>query len=262
MTISPISARSLARPAALVGAAAAIAITLAAPASAHVSAAASETAAGSYTVVTFSVPHGCDGKATTKVEISIPEGINSVTPTRNPYYDVAKQAEQLNPPVTDAHGNELTERIATVTYTAKTPLPDGFRDSFELSLQLPEDAAGENLAFPTIQTCTQGQTAWTEVAAEGQEGELESPAPVVTVTEASGEGHHGSTDEDSADEHGAGEHGDEHGDDEAAASAESAAAVDSDDSDDSGNGLAMAGLVTGVLGILVGGAALARSRKS
>ncbi len=249
MNIRSTSTRWLTRPAALVGATAVIALGVAGPASAHVSATPSETGAGAYTVLTFSVPHGCDGKATTKIDISIPEGINSVTPTRNAFYSVEKNLEQLNPPVTDAHGNELTERVSTVTYTAKSPLPDGYRDTFELSLQIPEDAVvGETLAFPTIQTCTEGQTAWTEVVAEG-EPEPESPAPAFTVTEASGEDHHGgATDDEDAEE----EHGDEHGSDE------SASAVDSDD----GNGIAVAGLVTGVVGILVGGAALARSRRA
>ena len=32
---------------------------------------------------------------------------------------------QLDEPVEDAHGNSVTERVGEVTYTAKTPLPDG-----------------------------------------------------------------------------------------------------------------------------------------
>ena len=39
------------------------------------------------------------------------------TPTRNALYEVEKEMQQLDPPVTDAHGNQLTERVATVTYT-------------------------------------------------------------------------------------------------------------------------------------------------
>lgn len=49
--------------------------------------------------------------------------------------------------------------------------------TIELSLQVP-DAEGEVLAFPTIQTCEKGETAWTQVPTDGQdEDELESPAP-------------------------------------------------------------------------------------
>lgn len=255
MKLSSISARSLARPAALVGATGLLALGVAAPASAHVSVSPSETGAGAYSVLTFSVPHGCDGKATTKIDISIPEGINSVTPTRNPYYDVAEQIEPLDPPVSDAHGNEVTERTSTVTYTATDPLPDGLRDTLELSLQLPEDAAGQTLAFPVIQTCTEGETAWTEVVAEGAD-EPEYPAPVVTVTEATG-GHHGDEEATESEEHDG--HAGADADDGADDGADNGAAVGSDDD---GNGLAVAGLVAGVAGILVGGAALARSRRA
>jgi uncharacterized protein YcnI len=128
------------------------------------------------------VPHGCDGSATTKVAIQIPEDILSVTPTRNPLWEVTKQRAKLAKPVTDAHGNAVTERDATVTYTAITPLPDGYRDAFEVSLKLP-DEAGKTLVFPAIQTCQKGETPWTEVAAAGQDPEkLEHPAPTLTIT--------------------------------------------------------------------------------
>lgn len=181
------AARLLAAPAA----AGLLTLSLAAPASAHITVTPEGTAAGSYTVLTLSVPHGCDGSPTTKVAIQIPEDILAITPTRNAYYDVAKKIEKLATPVKDSHGNEVTERVASVEYTAKTPLPDGQRDAFELSLQLPEKA-GETISFPAIQTCVKGETAWTEVPAQGQDGEeLEHPAPAFEITEAEGDGEDG-----------------------------------------------------------------------
>ncbi len=225
------SARLAVVPAALVGA-----LGLAGAASAHVTVTPSETAAGAYTVVTVSVPHGCDGSPTTKVAIGMPDGIYSVTPTRNPFYDVEKVTEKLDQPVQDAHGNELTERVSKVVYTAETPLPDGQRDTFELSLQIPEDAAGKTLTFPAIQTCEKGETAWSEVPASGQsEDDLEHPAPAFEVTAAA-----------------TGDH--------AAVMADTAAASDGDDESDGGNGIAIAGLVAGLLGLALGAVALVRTR--
>ena len=119
------SIRTLARLGAFPAATAAIALSLAAPASAHVTATPSTAAAGAYTVVTFSVGHGCEGSPTTKIEIQVPESVLSVTPSRNPFYDVEKTIEKLDEPVADAHGNEVTERTASIVYTATTPLPDG-----------------------------------------------------------------------------------------------------------------------------------------
>jgi periplasmic copper chaperone A len=62
--------------------------------------------------------------------------------------------------------------------------PDGYRDTFVLSLTIP-DTPGETIYFPTIQTCEQGETAWIEIPAEGDDPEaLEEPAPAATVVEA------------------------------------------------------------------------------
>lgn len=230
--------RRIALPAA--GAAGALALAVA-PASAHVTLSPDTTAAGSYAVLTVSVPHGCDGSATTKIAISMPEEIPQVTATRNPYWDLEVQTEALAEPIEDAHGNEITERESVVVYTAQEPLPDPVRDTFELSVQLP-DAAGETLAFPIVQTCEEGETGWTEVPEEGQDAEeLEHPAPLVTITEAEEGDHHGGGDSDEEPE----------------------ATTDTDGTEDEdGNGLALAGLGTGIAGIVVGGIALARSRRT
>lgn len=249
-------ARLLVRGAAVTGAAGLVSLAgLAGPASAHVSVTPSDTGAGAYTVLTFSVPHGCDGSPTTKLAISLPDGINEATATRNPFYKISTTTEKLAEPLTTEDGDEVTERTSTVVYTATTPLPDGQRDTLELSLQLPEDAEGETLAFPVVQTCEEGERPWTELAADGQsEDDLESPAPTVTVTAPGEGGHHG------------GDAAAEGGDDAEGASATvttapASASTEAASSDDDGNGLAIAGLATGVVGILVGGAALARSRR-
>ena len=231
--------RTLARLAALPAATALVAL-VAAPAGAHVSATPSVANAGSYTVLTMSVPHGCDGSPTTEVEVQIPESVVSVTPTRNALYDLDVNIQQLDEPLTDAHGNEITERVGSIVYTARTPLPEGQRDTFELSFQVP-DVAGETLAFPTIQTCEQGRTDWIEVPEDGSDGEeLEHPAPSFEVLPAAEEG----------DGHGA------------------AAETDDDDteaagvSDDDSSALGWAGLGLGALGLLAGGTALVRTRRT
>lgn len=221
-------------------------------ASAHVTVTPSTTAAGAYTVLTFSVGHGCEGSPTTKIAIQMPEAIPAVTPTLNQGWDVRKVSEKLAEPIEDAHGNKLTERISQVVYTAKTPLADGFRDTFELSVQLPE-TEGETVTFPVVQTCQQGQTGWIETPAEGQDPEeLESPAPAFTITSASGEGHHG----DAADEEST-----EPTESMESTESDGAEAADAEGDDSEGNGLAVGGLVAGIGGLALGGLALARSGK-
>jgi uncharacterized protein YcnI len=153
-------------------------------ASAHVTVTPSTTAAGAYALLTMAVPHGCEGSSTTKVSIQMPEQIIAVTPSVNPGWDVEKVMEDLAEPVEDGHGGEYTERVAEVVYTAEEPLPDGLRDAFELSLKLPE-AEGETLAFPAVQECEKGETAWVQLPEEGQSAdELEHPAPSIVLTAA------------------------------------------------------------------------------
>lgn len=226
--------RSLALPAAVVG----FSALAVGPALAHVGISPSEGAAGSYTVATLSVPHGCDGSATTEITVKIPEAINSVTPTRNANWDVVKNVVELAEPIEDAHGNEITERVDTVVYTARTPLPDGYRDAFELSFQVP-DVAGETLSFPTVQKCEKGQTDWVEVAEDGA-AEPDRPAPLFAVVEGSGDGHGAS-------------------DDGHAAEAEETEADDDDDV--ASQGLALTGLGVGALGLLAGAVALVQGRR-
>lgn len=209
-----------------VGALLAVATPL--PASAHVSVNASSAAAGSYSVLTFSVSHGCEGSPTTALSIDIPEAITAVTPTVNPNWDVSKVSVDASAPVVDGHGESSASRTGRIVYTAKAPLLEGLRDTFELSMQLPADAAGETLAFPVLQTCEVGETQWIEMATEGS-AEPEHPAPTIAVTAAT----------ESA-----------HGHDDAGADLTAAHASETSDTGDVvARSLGLGGLVVGAIGI-------------
>jgi uncharacterized protein YcnI len=146
-------------------------------ASAHVTVTPSDTAAGSYALLTFATSHGCEGSPTTKMTIDIPEGIISVSPTVNPNWTIEK--------ISTGEGD--TARVSQIVYTAVTPLEDGLRDTFVLSAKLPEDAVGETLEFPVLQSCAVGETNWSETSVAGED-EPEAPAPFIVLTEASAEG--------------------------------------------------------------------------
>jgi uncharacterized protein YcnI len=199
---------------------AACALALAVPtaAHAHVSAAASSTAAGSYTVVTFSVPHGCESSPTQVVTIDIPESVPSVTPSVNPSWSVAKVTGDVNG----------TEQVTQVVYTSVTGgLPSDLRDTFALSLRLPDGEEGDIVEFPVTQTCTEGSVTW-----EGAD------APMVVLSAATGDSHGHGTDAS---------HGDstEHAHDD---SADSSAATASD-GDLVARVLGIIGVVVGIVGV-------------
>lgn len=206
---------------------------VAGPAAAHVGVTSDTAEAGAHAVLSFSVPHGCEGSPTTQLAIQVPEGINAVTPTRNPFYTLEAVQETLPEPATDSHGNEVTQRVSEVVWTALEPLPDGQRDVLQLSVQLPTVAAGETLYFPVVQTCEEGESAWVEIPAEGQDPhDLALPAPSLTIVAGAGDGHGPS------DDAGAG-----------------AADVGGPDA------WTVAALGVGVLGLAAGATALVRSRK-
>ncbi|WP_166869439.1 MULTISPECIES: YcnI family protein [unclassified Salinibacterium] len=206
--------RTLAASATALGGALALALIPAAGASAHVTASATSTAAGSHTVVTFSVPHGCEGSPTLVVDIDIPDTIASVTPTINPNWTVTK--------------NMVDDRVDSVTYTAiGAGLADGYRDAFELSLQLPDGEAGDAVEFPVTQTCAEGTETW-----EGDE------VPTVILSEATGAGH--DHDHGAAAEHA----------DEATASASTGSETGGDDL--VARIIAITGVLVGVIGLIVG----------
>jgi uncharacterized protein YcnI len=230
-------------------------------ASAHVTIEESEVHAGAYELVTVGVPHGCEGSPTTEVRIQMPEAIVAVTPTINANWDVEKVMIALDEPIIDSHGAETTERVGEVVYTAKTPLPDGFRDAFVLSLRVPDDASGP-MYFPTVQTCEEGETGWIEIPADGQDPEeLELPSPVVEVVAATaggdGHGQGAATTSDPAATDGV--------DDDATTDTVTevaATASGDDDSGDDSNGLVIAALVVGILGLGTGAYAVSRTRTS
>jgi uncharacterized protein YcnI len=221
------SARSLA-----LGGAAGIALVFAAPlaASAHVGVTPDTTAPGSYANLTFAVPHGCDGSATTEVRITIPEDVISVTPTVNPNWDVAEVTS-----ATDA------DHTSEVVYTAKTPLTDGLRDTFTLSVPLPAGEVGDVVEFPVLQTCEVGSTSWDEETVEGEE-EPEHPAPAIILTAADADAHgHGTADggSDSASDPESG--GSAVGEDASANASTDAVAI----------GLGAGGLAVGLIGVVL-----------
>ncbi len=212
-------------------------------AAAHVGATPDKTAANSYALVTFGIPHGCDTFGTTKVTITLPSELNDAQPTVNPNWTVEKVEEQLPEPKTLDNGTSITKRTSQIVYTAKAPLDPHLRDALVLSMKLP-DTPGKTLYFPTLQNCEQGQTDWSEMPAEGQDPHaLKSPAPSVTVTEAVADEHagHGAATED------------------ASATTHDMAQATSV-TDDGAQARSWAGLVAGVGGLVLGGLAFLRRR--
>ena len=204
-------------------------LVLAAPAAAqaHVGVSPDAIAPEGSAVLAFSFTHGCENSPTTALRITMPDGLTSVSPTIDAAWDVAVERAD----------NGL---VSAVTYTATTPIPHDLRGEVTMAVRLGEDAP-ETLAFPVEQQCETGVNEWVEIAEEGEDPhDLDSPAPVVTVGDAA----------DAASEtHGMETHA---GETEAAAPAADPAPV-------VGIALGSAGLLAGVVALVI---AIRASRRS
>lgn len=227
-------------------------------ASAHVHVHPDSTGAGESALLTFETSHGCAGSPTTAITVTLPEQITDATPTAHAGWKISKVTEDFAEPRVLDNGTSIGSRTSQVVFTALEPLPDGVRDTFQLSVKLP-DAPGETLAFPVLQSCAEGETDWAELPAEGQtDADLESPAPVLTISEGSGEsgkpGNHGAVGS------GAGSHSGGDGDSAAAEDGRNEAA--DEDGMEAAAVAGYAGLGAGVLGLGLGAVALYRTRNA
>ncbi|MFJ3668019.1 YcnI family protein [Streptomyces sp. NPDC090106] len=217
-------------------------VVLSSPAFAHVSVQPEGTAAkGGYAVVDFRVPNERDNASTTKLEVSFPTDhpLASAMPEPISGWTAKVTKTKLDKPI-ELHGQKISEAVSKVTWTATGKgVEPGFFQKFPISIgALPEDA--DDLVFKAVQTYSNKEVVrWIEVQEDGQE-EPENPAPVLTLSEASEGGHHGSSAEASASPAAAEK-----------ASAETAAAP-ADSSDTTARVLGVVGIVVGALGVAYG----------
>jgi uncharacterized protein YcnI len=230
---------------------AAIVLLVPAAASAHVTVNPSEAPKGGFSKLSFRVPNEKDDASTTQVEVNFPEdapiAFVSVRPV--PGWEASVETTPLETPV-EAEGTEITEAVSKITWSGGEIAPGQFQE-FDVSAgPLPEDA--DSLMFPSLQTYSDGDVVrWIEETPEGGE-EPEFPAPVLTLVEGSGDEHGAETATTVADD------GGDEGDDGSAAAATDDG--DGDGDDDGTDALTIVALIVGIVGVLLGGAALVRSR--
>lgn len=126
------------------------------------------------------IPHGCDGSATTRVRVLIPEGVIGVKPMPKAGWSIVTKRGPYERAYKFYHG-DLREGVKEITWTGT--LPDDFYDEFVFSSFLADSlAAGTTLHFPVYQECEKGAHAWTEIPAPGQDAHaLKSPAPGIAL---------------------------------------------------------------------------------
>jgi uncharacterized protein YcnI len=201
----------------------AAAVAFPATAAAHVTIQPGEWEAGAFATMAVRVPNESDAAATTSVSMQFPEEVLTARFQPHPLCERDVEMAPLDQPVED-----VTERIASVTWTCEPGIRPGEFDDFGLSFQIPEDAAeGDELLFPTVQVYDDGEErGWVDPDPEG-----ESPAPRVTVVASEEE-------EEPAEE--------------PAATSEDEAAVPAVSTDGDDDGMATVAIVLAIIGLAAG----------
>ena len=148
-----------------------------AAASAHVTLETQQAPAASIYKAVFRVPHGCQGSATVKVRVQIPEGVIAVKPMPKPGWALETVKGKYEKAY-DYYGTPTSEGVREVVWSGGR-LPDEFYDEFIARVYLTGDlAADTTLYFPVVQECEQGADRWIEIPAQGKTADdYETPAP-------------------------------------------------------------------------------------
>lgn len=153
---------------------------MAGQASAHITANPNTAPSGRYFEIALRVSHGCDGAATTRLEVQIPPGIITARPQDKPGWTISITKRPLTSPV-ELHGKTVTETVGKIVWEGGV-LPDDHYDSFGLLLKLP-DTPGQVLWFPVVQQCGAVTRGWTSIPSSVSDwSKQSSPAPYVQLT--------------------------------------------------------------------------------
>jgi len=152
-----------------------------ASASAHVSLQTTQAKVGASYRAVMVVPHGCAGSATTKLSVTIPEGMIDVKPIPKPGWTIEVVKGPYQQSYKPMHGDAVSEGVKQISWSGR--LDDGFYDEFSFVGTIAGTLkGGDTLAFPTVQQCEQGTSNWTEIAAAGQNPHaLKAPAPMLSL---------------------------------------------------------------------------------
>jgi periplasmic copper chaperone A len=181
-TMKTALSRAAARPGVALAVAGVALVAVPAPADAHVEVRPAEVEGGGFANVAFGVPNERDNASTTRLRVILPQDqpIRSARVTPISGWRARVDTRKLDTPI-EANGAEVDTVVSQVTWTARSGgIRPGALADFRLRLgELPKSG---DLAFTVLQTYSSGEVArWNEVSADGT-GELEHPAPVLSLT--------------------------------------------------------------------------------
>ncbi|MEC3955535.1 YcnI family protein [Nocardia sp. CDC153] len=160
-------------------------------AAAHVGISAPDAEPGEFAVVTVRVPTESATAGTVKLEITLPQD-HPLAVVRNEAvagWDVTQKRGTLATPVDNGHGGKVSDYVSSVTFTAREGVSIRPGEFGEFKLQVGPLPHTSELAFPAIQTYSDGSVvSWIERSSDGTTPD--KPAPVLKLAAAQ-DGTHG-----------------------------------------------------------------------
>ncbi len=92
----------------------------------------------------FRVPHGCEGAATIRLIVRLPEGITGARPMPKPGWSLTLTPRDPNAPPPTGHG--ATPEIGVITWEGG-PLPNAYYDEFVIRFRTP-NTPGQTIWIP------------------------------------------------------------------------------------------------------------------
>lgn len=135
------------------------------------------------------IMHGCNGKPTTRVSVTIPEGLIGAKPMPKPGWTLTTARGPYAKTYASHHGT-VSEGVTAITWSGGS-LPDDQVDEFTFLAQVAGTfEPGATVYVPVQQDCAEGSYAWSEIPKAGQDAhDLKAAAPsfrIVQVAQAGG----------------------------------------------------------------------------
>lgn len=224
---------------------AAFALLAPASAQAHVSLHPNEVPTGSFATLNIRVPNEMEKANTVKLAVQVPPGFLDISTEYMPGWTSKVLTSKLAKPVQTDDG-EVTEQVKEMVWTGdgnQGRIPPGQFLNFPISTEIP-GKAGEELTFKVLQYYDDG-----EVVRWIGGPNSEEPAPRIDVTAAGGVLQDVAGSETAPPS-------------PSAAPSESGESSSGSNSNSASKSLGIAALIVGALGLIAGGAALIRSRRT
>jgi len=155
---------------------------IAGSAQAHITLEQTEAVSGKAYKAVLRVGHGCEGKATVRIRVKIPEGLLSAKPMPKVGWTVEKIRGTYEKSY-DLYGKPVKEGLTEIVWQGGQLADDEYDEFVFRATVAKELPAAARIYVPVVQECTEGAVErWIDIPAAGKTSDdYETPAPFFDV---------------------------------------------------------------------------------